>query len=170
MSRTAGSKSWCAGACALSVLVWSCARGGSSEDSVETGATQRGRTPLGEAATTEHYRMTVHTVRDCEPHGYLGPKRGYKKVGAEVTIEAKSSQQIPVNPFYAKVTDGSGRVYRTTFSGCEPQLKSRQLTAGTAARGFISFELPEHARGLVLTYAPLLPGTKGKELSFDLGR
>jgi hypothetical protein len=85
-------------------------------------------------------------------------------------ITGTADKQVPVNPFYGKLTDAQGDTYTSTFAGCEPELKSRQLARGDEARGFISFEIPEKASGLKFTYAPFIIGGGKQDTTFDLGR
>ena len=54
--------------------------------------------------------------------------------------------------------------------GCEPDLKSVRIGKGEKAKGWVTFEVPEKASGLKLTYNPFIIGTAKQELKFDLGR
>jgi hypothetical protein len=125
---------------------------------------------LGETASTHDYNFTVVNVKECKVKYYFKPKTGNIKLGAEVVIEGTANKQIPVNPFYAKVTDSESASYSSTFAGCEPELKSLQVSKGEQSRGFITFELPEKAAGLKLTYAPFVIGGGKQEVVVDLGR
>ena len=125
---------------------------------------------LGETAQAPDFKVTLENVKECKVKYYFQPKKGNVKLGAEVVIEGTAERQIPVNPFYAKVTDADGDSYASTFAGCEPELKSSQVSKGQDARGWISFELPERASGLKLSYAPFVIGRGKQEVTFDLGR
>jgi hypothetical protein len=125
---------------------------------------------LGETANTPDFKITLENVKECKVKYYFQPKKGNVKLGAEVVIAGTADRQIPVNPFYAKVTDSEGESYASTFAGCEPELKSSQVKRGEDARGWISFELPERASGLKFSYAPFIIGRGKQEVKFDLGR
>lgn len=125
---------------------------------------------VGQTAPALDYKLTLLTVKECKVKYYFQPKKGNIKLGAEVVIEGAAERQVPVNPFYAQLADGDGETYASTFAGCEPELKSAQVSSGTEARGWISFEIPEKARGLKFTYAPFVIGRGKQEVTFDLGR
>jgi hypothetical protein len=125
---------------------------------------------LGETAQGGDYKLTVVTVKECNVKYYFKPKKGNIKLGAEVIIEGTADRQVPVNPFYAKLTDAEGYTYASTFAGCEPDLKSRQVGKGEQSRGWVSFEIPEKSTGLKLSYAPFVIGRGKQEIKFDLGR
>ncbi|MCA9598141.1 MAG: DUF4352 domain-containing protein [Myxococcales bacterium] len=125
---------------------------------------------VGEAATAPDYKMTIDNVKECKVKYYFRPKKGNIKLGVEVSIEGTADKDVPVNPFYAKITDGEGYSYTSTFGGCEPDLKSVRIGKGEKAKGWVTFEVPEKASGLKLTYNPFIIGTAKQELKFDLGR
>ena len=107
-------------------------------------------------------------------HGEWGhphkPKKGNIKLGVEMQIEGTADKDVPVNPFYAKVTDADGYSYTSTFGGCDPELKSVRVNKGEKARGWVTFEVPDKAKDLKLTYNPCIISTVKQEVKFDLGR
>jgi len=125
---------------------------------------------LGQTAQALDYKLTLTAVKECKVKYYFQPKKGYIKLGAEVSVEGTAERQVPVNPFYAELTDAEGETYASTFAGCEPELKSAQVSIGREARGWISFEIPENARRLKFSYAPFVIGRGKQEVTFDLGR
>lgn len=125
---------------------------------------------VGEKGLAADYTMTIDNVKECKVKYYLRPKKGNIKLGVEVTVEGTADKDVPVNPFYAKITDGEGYSYTSTFGGCDPDLKSVRVGKGEKAKGWITFEVPSKATGLKLTYNPFIVGTSKQELKFDLGR
>ncbi len=125
---------------------------------------------LGQTALALDYKLTLVAVKECKVKYYFQPKKGNVKLGAEVVIAGTAERQVPVNPFYAQLEDGDGETYASTFAGCEPELKSAQVSNGSEARGWISFEIPEKARGLKFTYAPFVIGRGKQDVKFELGR
>lgn len=114
--------------------------------------------------------MTIENVKECKVPYYFKPKKGNIKLGVEVQLEGSADKDVPVNPFYAKVTDGDGYSYTSTFGGCDPELKSVRITKGEKAKGWITFEVPQKASSLKLTYNPFIISTVKQEVKFDLGR
>ncbi len=125
---------------------------------------------VGETAKAPDFSMSIENVKECKVPYYFKAKKGNIKLGAEVVIEGTADKDVPVNPFYAKVTDGDGYSYTSTFGGCDPELKSVRINKGEKARGWITFEVPEKASGLKLTYNPFIISTVKQEVKFDLGR
>lgn len=126
-------------------------------------------TPVGQTGYAKNYSMVVETVKECVVPPYFEPAAGNIKLGVGVVIEATTTLEVSVNPFYAKVTDSNGTAYTSTFGGCTPDLKSVKLTQGQKATGWITFEVPKSAFGFVLSYNPIIIGGGKQELLFDLG-
>lgn len=131
---------------------------------------RRAPAALGTPAVTPHFRMTAVSVQRCAPSRLHAARAHYYVLGVLVRIEALSHVGIPVNPFYARLVDADGVGYRARLDGCKPALGGPPLAWHRSASGFISFEVPEKASGLELRYAPELPGARGEELDFALGR
>ena len=148
-----------------------------SATSLGTGALPRPRQDgneivyaIGDRAEAAAYAMTVKHVKECTVEHYFKPRKGNIKLGVEVLIEGTADKQIPVNPFYAKLTDSEGYSYTSTFAGCEPALKSVRVGRSEQAKGWITFELPKKASGLKLLYSPFVIGSGKQDLRFALGR
>ena len=73
----------------------------------------------------------------------------------DVVIEATTRDKAPYNPFYFKVKDSEG-FEATAGLGGNDSLKSGELAKGEKVRGKVTFEIAEGARGLVLSYQPLV--------------
>ena len=125
---------------------------------------------VGETAKAPDFTMAIENVKECKVPYYFKAKKGNIKLGVEVQIEGSADKDVPVNPFYAKVTDGDGYSYTSTFGGCDPELKSVRVNKGEKAKGWITFEVPQKASNLKLTYNPFIVSTVKQEVKFDLGR
>lgn len=128
------------------------------------------RFPLGEWAQVEDYRMRALRVETCEVEPYFAPAPGSVKLGVLVEIEGRTQREVPVNVLYATLTDSGGETHRPTPAGCRPTLLAGRTAPGTVARGYVSFEVSEAARGLLLHYEPTIVGRAPQALHFDLGR
>lgn len=126
--------------------------------------------PVGELGHAHDYAMSVESAKDCPMEAPFAPKRGFVKVGLEVSIEGTSSLEVPVNPFYGTLVDAAGETYPSTLAGCEPGLPSVRLVLGQKARGFVTFEIPKAARKLELRYAPVVIGPGVETLRFAVNR
>jgi hypothetical protein len=136
-----------------------------------TDSTQKAaRVGIGQRGVAQHYAMSVSETKECVLEPHFRPSAGLVKLGVLVHIEATGGLQVPANPFYATLLDASQTRYETTLAGCQPALHAGQLTRDQKASGWISFEIPKAARGLQLTYAPLLLGAGKDELTFALDR
>ena len=125
---------------------------------------------VGERAESRDYFMTLVALRTCEVEPHFRPAGGHIKLGLDVLLEARGAREVPANPFLARLRDAEGRDYQADIAGCTPTLRADRLAANDKARGFITFEVPKDASGLVMTYAPFVVGVGLEELSFSLGR
>jgi hypothetical protein len=125
---------------------------------------------VGELAAAPFYKMRIEKVQECKVRDYFAPAAGSIKLGVDVTLEGTADKDVPVNPFYAKLTDSEGYSWTSTLAGCTPDLKSMRINSGDSTRGWITFEIPKSATGLKLTYSPFIVGSAKQELVFDLGR
>lgn len=92
------------------------------------------------------------------------------RIGVEVDVQGASPSEVPVNVFYATVTDAAGERYPATLVGCEPALPALIVTRDAKAHGFITFEVPALARKLELRYAPQVVGRDAEVLRFAINR
>ncbi len=125
---------------------------------------------VGEQAKAPDYSMSIENVKECKVKYYFRAKKGNIKLGVEVQLEGSADKDVPVNPYYAKITDSDGYSYTSTFGGCEPELKAVRITKAEKARGWVTFEVPSKASGLKLSYSPIIIGSMKQEVKFDLGR
>jgi hypothetical protein len=125
---------------------------------------------VGAVAKAADYSLSVLRVGQCEVSSSFAPKEGNIKLGVELSIENISDEDLPVNSFYAKVSDSDGAEYPSTFGGCKPEFINWRIGSGVKTGGWVVFEIPATARGLTLTYNPIIIGKREQPLVFDLGR
>ena len=77
---------------------------------------------------------------------------------AEVLIENSGVAKAPYNPLYFTVKDGDGFEYNAALVAGDSSLKSGELAQGEKARGVVAFEVKQDAKGIVLSYKPLVFG------------
>jgi hypothetical protein len=78
----------------------------------------------------------------------------YLLVGVSVgTVDRDSA---PYNPLYFSLKDDSGFEYSPVIYTGERGLKSGELPRGETVSGYLAFEIPEDAKGLTLSYEPLV--------------
>lgn len=83
-------------------------------------------------------------------------KPGRTYVVIDVQIESPGRDKSPYNPLYFKVRDGDGYEYTGSLIGADNGLKSGELAQGERVRGTVSFDVPSEAKGLVVSYQPLV--------------
>jgi len=125
---------------------------------------------IGERAESRDYFMTLLAVTTCEVEPHFRPAAGRIKLGLDVLVEARGPREVPTNPFLATLRDSQARDYQADIAGCTPTLRADRLARSDQARGFITFEVPADATGLVMTYAPFVVGVGPEVLTFALGR
>lgn len=157
-------------ACAALLIFAACQKNRTSEAGPRTSSSSRTRpVPLRRAASTPQFMMTVLGTQRCTPTGSHRPRSDHYLLGVQVRVQALSDIGVPVNPFYAHLTDAGGHRYPIRLDGCEPALGGAPLRLHETASGFISFEVAENATGLELRYAPELPGAASEQLDFAVG-
>ena len=134
------------------------------------GAGRAQKHAVGQTAQSTDYAITLRNVKECPVEPAFKPKQGYIKLGVEVEIEGTGKREVPVNPFYATITDSNGYPYNCTFGGCEPPLENVRIRNGEGAKGWITFEIPQQATGLTLEYSPFVIGTGKQTVRFELKR
>ena len=125
---------------------------------------------VGERAESRDYFMTLLRVTTCEVEPHFQPPPGRIKLGLEVLVEARGPREVPTNPFLATLRDSEARDYQADIAGCTPTLRADRLAQNDQARGFITFEVPSDATGLLMTYAPFIVGAGPEALTFAVGR
>jgi hypothetical protein len=110
--------------------------------------------------------MRASVLDTCELPPHARHAAEIRRVGVNITLQALAELQIPANPYYFALIDSDNIVYEATLGGCSPALAPTLLGPGEVARGWISFDLPETAKDLKLSYAPRLTSTTPEELVF----
>ncbi len=125
---------------------------------------------LGDDVKAQDYTLRALHVKECEVETYFRPSPGNLKLGVKVEFEGRSEREVPVNPFHATLIDSEGETYTATLAGCRPTLSSRRITKDERATGYVTFELPRTAKGLVLSYSPFVIGTRKQVVKVSLER
>jgi len=123
---------------------------------------------VGETASSPFFDMIVKRVKTCSVEAHFQPPIGVRKLGVEVELIGKTEAQVPANPFYALLSTQDGERFEATLAGCKPVLKASQVTEGERVSGWITFDVPDSARGTELHYAPVIIGGGRPELVFSL--
>ena len=121
---------------------------------------------VGQQGQARDYFMTLIGVRRCDVEPHFRAASGHVKLGAQVRIEGRTPKEVPVNPLLGTLEDSEHQRYRADLAGCTPSLPAGRVASGQLAEGFISFEVPLGASGLVMTYAPFVLGMGAEELRF----
>jgi uncharacterized protein DUF4352 len=109
--------------------------------------------------------MRASVIDGCDLPAYAR-HADIRRVGVNVRLEARSALQIPASPYYFALIDADNIVYEATLGGCSPALAPTLLGPGELAQGWISFDIPESAKSLKLSYAPRLTTASPEELVF----
>lgn len=100
--------------------------------------------------------ITINSVNRTSSVGqFFKAKPGNVIVTADTLVENVSRGTTPYNAFYFKVKDSDGFEYTTGLGG-DNAMKSGELAKSEKVRGTVSFEVPEKASGLVLSYQPIV--------------
>lgn len=112
---------------------------------------------VGERREAGGVALTAMKVEKAKEIGtFQKAKEGKMYLLVEVLLETTGRDEAPYNPIYFKVKDADGFEYNVTISTADNTLKSGKLTAGEKVRGVVTFEVPEQASGLVLSYEPIV--------------
>ncbi|HLY67923.1 MAG TPA: DUF4352 domain-containing protein, partial [Chloroflexota bacterium] len=108
---------------------------------------------VGETITSGGVGLTANSVNKTASLGqFLKASPGKIYAVVDVTIENTGRDKEPYNPLYFKAKDADGYEYNGSLIGDDKALKSGELAAGEKARGTVGFEIPDSAKGLVMSY------------------
>ena len=111
---------------------------------------------VGDTVTQGGYSITLANVETATQYGYAQANAGNKFVAIEIVIVSGAASGVSANPLYASLKDSQGYAYNTTLMGKDPMLQSQNdMPIGEIMRGWITFEVPQTATGLVFSYEPL---------------
>lgn len=121
-----------------------------------TNTSQRRLSKVGEVVEQGSYALVVNEVEMGQSYNsYIQPKPGNQFIAIDLTIISKADQGVSANGLFAVLKDSEGFQYRPRFSGKDPQLGSENdIPNGDKVRGWLTFEVPETAEGLVFEYRP----------------
>ncbi|WP_423222636.1 DUF4352 domain-containing protein [Candidatus Amarolinea aalborgensis] len=122
-----------------------------------TPVTALARTPQGKIGEIVRVGDVAITVIQIERVTQMGAaslsQSGAVFVEVELMLESQARSGVYVNPLFARLQDDVGNVYNIVFAGREPFLETRvNLPWGERAQGWVTFEVPESAKGLILIY------------------
>lgn len=113
---------------------------------------------VGDRIESAGVALTIVKIDRAKELGqFLKAEDGKVYLLAEAVVEnAGRDEKTPYNPLYFKVKDTDGFEYNASLMGPDNSLKSGDLDKGDKARGVVAFEVPETAKGLVLSYEPMV--------------
>lgn len=126
-----------------------------SSEVVSDGFVQDGLSGIGSEVGGRGYILIVNSV---ERSGGL--------VAIDVTLQNNGAEDVNYNPLNFRVRDDEGFEYDTALGAVEQQLGSGDLLVGDRVRGFVGFEVPEDASGLLLIHSASFDDT----VRVDLGQ
>lgn len=101
------------------------------------------------------FRIQVLRTLDCPPDPRRSLPAEHRRITVEVQIES-ARRQLPTNPYYARLVDDRGNLFKARLKGCSPDIRTDLLALGGLRTGGMTFDVPELARGLSLVYSPPL--------------
>ena len=124
----------------------------------------------GERITSDQgYAITLNDVRESQGTNSFKPRAGDTLLLLNLTVENSASNQlVAFNSSYFHLTDSSGNEYHSDLSVATPQLAT-VLPLGRTQQGWLTFEIPDDAQGLVLVYQST-SFTSPSEIQIELGR
>jgi hypothetical protein len=111
---------------------------------------------IGDRVVSGGIALTILKVRRVSRSGIFRADSGNEFVVLDVLIENVERDEAPYNPFYFKVKDSENFEYDYSIASPNPSLKSGDLKRGGKARGNVAFEVKKGAKGLVVSYEPLV--------------
>jgi hypothetical protein len=107
---------------------------------------------VGDTAKTSGWEVTVYGVMDpwTSTNQFETPTAGNRFVQVDTQVRnTKSSQQTWSSLLSFKLLDSANRSYNVTSTTAQPGPPDGQVGGGEALRGFVSFEVPTDATGLI---------------------
>ncbi len=123
---------------------------------------------VGKVKDTITQNGYIMTLNSLERNKSLGAGKNAKEgsifLFLDITIVSDKEYGVDINPNFSRLRDTEGKTYNPV-SGKTPALSNtNNLGKGDKIRGFVTFEVPEKATGLVYEYIPL----SGMLLKFNL--
>jgi hypothetical protein len=121
---------------------------------------------VGETIALNGYTLTVNKVEksdNFDTSNTIGKaKDGNIMLAVDITIGSNKTKGISANGLFASVKDSQGFKYDfAVFGQKEPRIAgTNDIPAGDKVRGWITFEVPKTATGLILEYGQLFESEK----------
>jgi hypothetical protein len=127
---------------------------------------------VGETITQGDYSVTVVSMETSSGYGgFAVSKSGDEFLAIEIIVQSGANTGVNISPLDVKVKDADGLQYDAGLLGKEPFLPTQNdLPKGEKVRGWATIEIPIQAKGLILTYEPLLNLDSNVVIRFDFGR
>ncbi len=121
---------------------------------VDTGAPVIGR--VGTPQESGGIWVRVNSVYRIGEISSVKADTGKTYLVCDVTIKTTTRDSAPYNPLYFKLKDSGGYEYTVSLFTPDPSLKSGDLPKGEMVSGNIAFEIGETAKGLIVSYEPMV--------------
>jgi hypothetical protein len=121
---------------------------------------------VGETIALNGYTLTVNKVEksdNFDTSNTIGKaKDGNIMLAVDITIGSNKTKGISANGLFASVKDSQGFKYDfAVFGQKEPRIAgTNDIPVGDKVRGWITFEVPKTATGLVLEYGQMFESEK----------
>jgi hypothetical protein len=110
---------------------------------------------LGARAVADGVALTAHAVARTPAFSPQFPaSSGYLNLTVDVSVEKLGDAVLPAGMWRFKLRGADGLEYPTSFGSRDDALQVEAIAPGQQARDWISFEVPEAARGFTLFYGP----------------
>jgi len=114
---------------------------------------------IGDQVVADNFSVTVVSVEEFKDYSLSKPEPRNLFLAVELLVQSNDPIGIDVNPLFARIQDTSGNIYAAVFGGKGPMLETRmganQLLEEEEVRGWVTFEIPENAKDLMLVYQPV---------------
>ena len=110
---------------------------------------------LGETSSVAGYSLSALSVVDPSQPGILyTPEEGLRLISIEIMVRNESgAESLSVNPLYAYLVDNIGFIYAVELGSSDlGQIDTLDLAAGEAAKGYVTFEVPQGNSALYVRY------------------
>ncbi len=117
---------------------------------------------MRETVSQNDYLITVNGLERAESFNAQGKaKAGFTLVAIDFTVGSNRNKGISANLLYAGLKDNKGSEYsRVYFATKEPLLPTQSdIRTGEKVRGWVTFEVPLNATGLIFVYEPAFEST-----------
>jgi hypothetical protein len=126
---------------------------------------------VGERVVSAGVAITVTSISKTTRVGFLSASLGNIYLDIDVCIEnVDLENNLPYNPYYFKVKDGSGRVSTAALTSLGIILKTGELPPGEQVRGHLAFEVKDDSAQPVLSFEPNVYLPNYQPIQIDLSQ